>query len=181
MDKLSTVHELIAERLKGVEDLFPAEIGYCNADVFFDEQRALTPDPSTYENFARLHIPETKSRPPDLKAANLSFSARVVIAVRDRFQGDAPRVYTAARLTRAAYSRFISDETAQVSKDTAMRMALALRLDHEEAKRLLASAGYAFSMSKALDVVVLSCIEMLIYNMDVINALLVEYQVDFQF
>lgn len=40
-------------------------------------------------------VPSSKPRPPDLRSANLSFAARLGIAVRDKFSGDAPSVYAA--------------------------------------------------------------------------------------
>jgi len=132
---------------------------------------------------AGLKVPSTEPRPPDLHAANLSFAARVVIAVRDRFDGDAPRVYKAARLTCAAYSQIASDETHAVSKRTAIRFAFALRLTPDEARLLLKSAGFAFSNAKAEDFVLQACLEANppIYDFETVNALLREYCVDYQY
>lgn len=43
-----------------------------------------------------LPVPPVGPRLPNLNAANLSFAARLIIAIRDKFGGDAPRVYTAS-------------------------------------------------------------------------------------
>jgi hypothetical protein len=40
---------------------------------------------------------------------NLSFAARLIIAIRDKFDGDAPMVYTAARVSQQVYSQIITD------------------------------------------------------------------------
>lgn len=130
-----------------------------------------------------VQVPSPDSRPPNLQAANLSFAARVVIAVRDRFGGDAPKVYATARLTRAAYSQIVSDETHPVSKRTAIRFAFALQCDKEEARLLLKAAGYAFSNSKTEDFILQACLEMdpPVWDLEVVNRLLREYRVDFQY
>ena len=130
-----------------------------------------------------VQVPSPDPRPPNLQAANLSFAARVVMAVRDRFGGDAPKVYAAARLTRAAYSQIVSDETHPVSKRTAIRFAFALQCDKDEARLLLKSAGYAFSNSKTEDFILQACLEMEppVRDLEVVNRLLREYRVDFQY
>ena len=132
---------------------------------------------------AAVGVPSTGSRPPNLNAANLSFAARVVLAVRDRFDGDAPAVYNAARISRQAYSQIVSDETRPVSKRTAIRFAFALKLSKAEAVCLLKSAGYAFSNSQTEDFILQACLEVdpPIWDLDAVNMLLKEYCVDFQY
>jgi len=130
-----------------------------------------------------LPVPPVEPRPPNLHAVNLSFAARLVIAVRDRFDGDAPKVYAAARISRQAYSQIVSDETRPVSKRTAIRFAFALKSTPEEARLLLKSAGYAFSNSLTEDFILQACLEVNppIWNLDAVNRLLREYRVDFQY
>ena len=130
-----------------------------------------------------IAVPSVISRPPNLKAVNFTFAARVVIAVRDKFNGDAPAVYTAARITRQAYSQIVSDEMRPVSKRTAIRFAFALRFTKDEAVILLKSAGYAFSNSVTEDFIIQACLEVdpPIWDLDTVNMLLKEYQVDYQY
>ena len=130
-----------------------------------------------------LRVPSPDPRPPNLNAANLSFAARLIIAVRDKFNNDAPKVYTAAKVSRQAYSQIISDETRPVSKRTAIRFAFALKCTPEEAKRLLKSAGFAFSNSQTEDFILQACLEVNppIWDLDAVNKLLQEYRVDFQY
>jgi len=130
-----------------------------------------------------LRVPPVGSRPPNLKAANLSFAARLVIAVRDKFGGDAPKVYVAANVSRQVYSQIVSDETRPVSKRTAIRFAFALKSTPDEARILLKSAGYAFSNSQTEDFILQACLEVNppIWDLDAVNQLLKEYRVDFQY
>lgn len=130
-----------------------------------------------------LRLPDDTPHPPNLFAANLSFAARVVIAVRDRFAGDAPAVYRAAKTTRQAYSQIVSDETHKVDKKTALRFCFALKCTVDEANRLLKSAGFAFSNANRRDCVLQACLEAVppVWNLDDVNLLLREYRVDFQF
>ena len=51
-----------------------------------------------------IDLPENKPRKPNLHAANLSFAARVIIWVRDRYANNAPAIYKAAYLSRKTYS-----------------------------------------------------------------------------
>lgn len=135
------------------------------------------------ETLAASKVPSPLPHIPDLTAENPSFAARLIIAVRDRFGGDAPKVYNAAGVTRQAYSQIVSDETRAVSKRTAMRFAFALRCTADEARDLLKSAGFAFSQSQTEDFILQACLEANppIYDFETINKLLIEYRVDYQY
>jgi hypothetical protein len=130
-----------------------------------------------------LEVPSSESHRPNLRAVNLSFAARVIIMVRDRFNGEASSVYLAANLSRQTYSQIISDETRPVTKRTAIRFAFALHSTPEEARLLLKSAGYAFSNSQTEDLILQACLEVdpPIWNLSLVNELLREYNVSFQY
>ena len=125
---------------------------------------------------AGTKVPEAQSRvtvrTPDLNCANPSFAARLIIAVRDRFGGDAPSVYKAAHIDRKTYSAIVSNELRPVSKRTAVAFAFALRLTREEADEFIQSAGYSFSMSILEDMVFTACLEAGIYNWEKVNEIL---------
>ena len=129
---------------------------------------------------AGTKVPEAQSRvtvrTPDLNCANPSFAARLIIAVRDRFGGDAPTVYKAARIDRKTYSAIISNELRPVSKRTAVAFAFALRLTREEADAFIQSAGYSFSMSILEDMVFTACLEAGIYNWEKVNEILAMHE-----
>ena len=76
------------------------------------------------------------------------------------FGGDAPAFYRAAGITRFQYSKILSHpDRCHPSKDTVLRMALALRLSPDEAAAFLALAGFALSPSHPADRVWSLCLE----------------------
>ena len=123
-----------------------------------------------------LDLPENKPRRPDLHAANLSFAARVIIWVRDRYANNAPAIYKAAYLSRKTYSAIISDENHGVSKRTAIQLAFALRLTREEADLLLHAAGYHLSRSVVEDMIFDACLEANIHSLEDVNQFLLAYE-----
>lgn len=120
-------------------------------------------------------LPVSRPRRPDLHAANLSFAARVIIWVRDRFYNNAPAIYKAAYLSRKTYSAIISDENHVVSKRTAVQLAFALRLTRAEADLLLHAAGYHLSRSVVEDMIFDACLEAKIYKLEDVNSLLIAH------
>ena len=138
------------------------------------------------ENWLLSHQPKGSQMPPaadsrksvipDLNRANASFSALLIKYVRDRFGGDAPSVYRAARINRKTYSAIISDELRAVSKRTAVAFALALKLSRTDADEFLRAAGFALSSSIREDMVFNACIEAGIYDLACVNQILVNHQ-----
>ena len=122
-----------------------------------------------------FNLPENKPRKPNLHAANLSFAARVIIWIRDRYANDAPSIYKAAYLSRKTYSAIISNENHLVSKRTAIQLAFALRLTREEADLLLHAAGYHLSRSVLEDMIFDACLEAKIYDLEDVNHFLLAY------
>lgn len=112
---------------------------------------------------------------PDLKRENPSFAAMLVKYVNERFGGDAPKVYTAAHVSRKTYSAIAGNELRPVSKAVAVQFALALQLTRTEADLILKAAGYAFSPAILEDIIVCACIEEKVYDIADVNSLLVEY------
>ena len=127
-------------------------------------------------SFPDLALPENKPRKPNLHAANLSFAARVIIWVRDRYANNAPAIYKAAYLSRKTYSAIISDENHVVSKRTAIQLAFALRLTREEADLLLHAAGYHLSRSVVEDMIFDACLEASIHNLEDVNHFLLAHE-----
>lgn len=123
-----------------------------------------------------IDLPENKPRKPNLHAANLSFAARVIIWVRDRYANNAPAIYKAAYLSRKTYSAIISDENHGVSKRTAIQLAFALRLTREEADLLLHAAGYHLSRSVVEDMIFDACLEAKIHSLEDVNHFLLAHE-----
>jgi len=68
-------------------------------------------------------------------------------------------VYKRADIDRRLFSKIRSDAAYHPSKNTAVKLCLALQLDIVQTERLLESAGYCLSMSDTSDLVVRYCIE----------------------
>ena len=87
-----------------------------------------------------------------------TFADLLVRHVRSR-GGDAPTVYSAARIDRRTYSSIVSHPFRPVSKRTAIQFALALRLGRKDADVLLRSAGFALSPTVPEDVIFAEAID----------------------
>ena len=180
------VYHSISIRLDGVvfDDEKPA--GEETADEEADAGSTEAPPcTESYKNlqewFASLQLPGTeippsadraRGRMPDLHRANASFAAKLVKYVRDRYDGDAPRVYHAARINRKTYSAIVGNELRPVSKRTAVAFAFALELPRDEADDLLQSAGFALSPSILEDMVFAACLDAGIHDLDRVNRIL---------
>ena len=69
-----------------------------------------------------------------------------------------PELYTDACMDRKLVSKILKHEDYQPKKDTAVRLALGLRLSLEETKALLEAAGFALSHGIQKDCVISDCI-----------------------
>ena len=111
-------------------------------------------------------------RTPKLQSANPSFAARLIAYVRDKFDGDAPKVYRSAHVNRKTYSSIVSNELRPVSKQTAIAFSLALHLSEIEMSEFLRSAGYALSEFLLEDMIVQACSRAGIYDVQKVNEIL---------
>ena len=84
-------------------------------------------------------------------------------------------VYTRANLDRKHFSKIQCNVNYHPSKKTAMALCIALKLDLEESKDLLARAEWAFSPNRKLDLIVMNAIVNHEYNINQVNAILFEY------
>lgn len=76
----------------------------------------------------------------DSFSRNGTFADLLVRYIRER-GGNAPAVYTAARIDRRTYSSIISNPFRLVPKRTVLQFAVALRLSREQADGLLRAVG----------------------------------------
>lgn len=81
-------------------------------------------------------------------------------------------VYKKADLNRNIYSCITKNQFHHVSKKTALRFALALELNVDEAERLLNSAGFSFNRGNPLDLIIIYHIENRFYDIITINGVL---------
>jgi hypothetical protein len=92
-----------------------------------------------------------------------------------RLQKEMPhgKVYKRAYIDRRVYNNFIS-KNLRPNKRNAIAIGIALELESEEMREFLFSAGYCLTNYSVFDLVVMYCIENCIYDINVVNALLIE-------
>ena len=84
-------------------------------------------------------------------------------------------VYKRANIDRRLFSKIRGDKDYVPSKKTAISFCLALQLEMDEAKKLLAAAGYALSASSRFDLIIMYLIENCEYNIHFANIVLDDY------
>lgn len=103
-----------------------------------------------------------------------SFSEMLLRMIDEKGLKDSD-VYKHANIDRRLFSKIRADEKYVPSKKTAISFCLALQLELEEAKKLLATAGYALSASSRFDLIIMYLIENCEYNIHFANIVLDDY------
>ncbi len=88
---------------------------------------------------------------------------------------DEVEVYKNANMTRQHFSKIRSDDQYQPKKETAIALAIGLKLNLDETNDLLQSCGYALSQSNYFDLIIKYFIEVEMYDIYEINLVLYEY------
>lgn len=104
-----------------------------------------------------------------------AFSRRIVQGVKDVYGGNPVPFYTAAGLSRSAYSKIMSFPDRHPSKETVLAMAAALKMPLADAESLLRLAGYALSDSIPSDLVWRACFAGGVHHLPQIRQLLAEF------
>ena len=78
-------------------------------------------------------------------------------------------VYRRAEISRQLFHKIISNRDYQPTKDTAVQLAIGLKLDLAQTQLLLEKAGYALTRSSKMDIVIQYYIERQTYNVKFIN------------
>lgn len=100
-----------------------------------------------------------------------TFSQMLLRLIKEKGMTNA-QVYKKANQSKQNFSKIKNDKDYQPQKKTAMAYALALELNLDESKDLLARAGYTFSPSNDFDRVIEYCIETREYNIIEIEIIL---------
>jgi len=103
-----------------------------------------------------------------------TFSQKLLRMISERGMTDS-EAYTKAYVDRRHFSKIRKDEFYSPNKKTVLAFAIALELSLDEAKDLLACAGYALSRSSKVDIIVAYFLQNKIYDMFEINDILDAY------
>jgi O-acetyl-ADP-ribose deacetylase (regulator of RNase III) len=103
-----------------------------------------------------------------------SFQARLLRMIDERGMTD-PEVYKRANVDRKLFSKIRCSEDYIPKKKTIVALAIALRLNLDDTRDLLASAGLMLTNNSKADVIVSFCIENGIYDIYEVNALLFKF------
>ena len=103
-----------------------------------------------------------------------SFSEMLLRMIDEKGLKDSD-VYKSANIDRRLFSKIRADEEYVPSRKTAISFCLALQLELEEAKKLLATAGYTLSASSRFDLIIMYLIETKEYNIHFANIVLSDY------
>ena len=103
-----------------------------------------------------------------------TFSQRLLRMIDERGMSDS-EAYTKAYVDRRHFSKIRKDVNYVPNKKTVLAFTIALELSLDEAKDLLASAGFALSRSSKTDIIVAYFLQNKIYDMFEINDVLDAY------
>ncbi|MBQ7858285.1 MAG: macro domain-containing protein [Oscillospiraceae bacterium] len=109
-----------------------------------------------------------------LKQADAGFT-ETLLRLIDRSGKKDSEIYKRANLSKQHFSKIRNNPDYRPTKPTAVALAIALELDLEQTKDLLARAGYALSNSSKFDLIILYFIEQGNYNIIEINMALYEF------
>ena len=158
-------------RFASVRSAAMAEAG----SSILENRNAPPPRPSTPEEIESV-LDAFFTENPATRASIRAFSDYMRRLVAERFDGDAPRFYRAAGISRFQYSKLLSHpEECHPSKETVLKMALAAQLPLFGARHMLELAGYAFSEASPSDRVWAACFEHGLYYLPAVERLLAKH------
>ena len=157
------------------KDIFCAEIPLCNraqhicaspaeghrADRSLASRKSLKPD-------------DQKRIIEELQRMDKSFSEMLFYYIDKKGISDV-ECYRRAQVDRKIFSKIKCKKDYKPGKPTALAFAIALRLNLRETDNLLRTLGYSLSQSFEFDVIVRYCITREIYDIDIINLILLEH------
>lgn len=104
-----------------------------------------------------------------------TFTQRLLRLIDERQMIDS-HVYRAANIDRRLFSKIRNNIHYQPSKPTVCAFAIALKLNLDETKDLLQSAGYSLSSSQRFDLIIEYCIRYKKYSVFEVNEVLFDFQ-----
>lgn len=136
----------------------------------------LLPEEEKKPKRKKARKPRKKKVSLDDAVANLgeSFQERLLRMIDERDLTD-PEVYKKADLDRKLFSKIRCNKDYVPKKKTVVALAVALELNMDDARDLLASAGYALTNNNIFDVIINFCLENGIYDIYEVDVLLDKY------
>ena len=108
------------------------------------------------------------------KTGGETFSEMLMRLVKESGEKNST-IYNRANIDRRHFSKIATHEDYQPSKQTVLAFAIALKLDFERTKDLLAVAGFSLTKSNISDLIVSFFIEYKIFDVDLVNRILHKY------
>lgn len=165
-----------ADHTQCVEEAFDAIDDYYDASYALADAEAKATPPMYAPSATIFEAPKQRSileQTADLSDITRilkqpSFADNLFKIIDDKGYKDS-KVYKKADIDRRLFSKIRSDSTYHPSKETAIKLCLALELDIVKTERLLETAGYCLSMSSTSDLVIRYCIEHNEFNIMSVN------------
>lgn len=148
-----------------------------NDDLEDDSEDCFEEDYDDEDEFIadnELQIPGGGKLEAFMKQLEETFSQRLLRMIDERGMADS-EAYTRAYVDRRHFSKIRKDVNYVPSKKTVLAFTIALELSLDEAKDLLASAGFALSRSSKTDLIIAYFLQNRIYDMFKINDVLEAY------
>lgn len=149
-----------------------------NADLDIVRRRDFS---SAFENahgFGRHGFDKHYAGNPEIdklfKKMDVSFSERLFVFIDQRNMKDS-EVYNAANISKQVFHKIRTSKNYRPKKTTVLALAIGLQLSLEETDELLRYAGYSFTRNDKTDIVLSYFISKEIYDIDLINMTLYEY------
>lgn len=137
-------------------------------------QAAQAPGVQTAEEYPEYSSIRMEDVIRQLERQDKGFSEKLLALIDARHMTDA-ECYKKANISRKLFSKIRSNPAYHPSKNTVIAFAVALNLDLEETEELLKSAGYAFSPSSRMDLIIQYCIEKGLSDVNEINQILYSF------
>lgn len=103
-----------------------------------------------------------------------TFSERLLQLIAEK-KVEIPELCKRSAIDRRHFSKMKNNVNYRPTKNTAVALAIGLRLSFEETEDLLRHAGYVLTKSSKADLIVEYCLRNRIYSMDRVNDLLFRY------
>ena len=181
MDKeMKSIFQKISEFRKKRQEAKQASVSEESADYEIDESAVMNFDASSMQKIKVTNAMSgamVSNRKIDdlMNQMEETFSQRLLRMISERGMTDS-EAYTKAYVDRRHFSKIRNDDFYSPNKKTVLAFAIALELSLDEAKDLLACAGFALSRSSKVDIIVAYFLQNKIYDMFELNEVLYAYE-----